>query len=212
MRLARARPLGLAAWLPILAAATACSGGHHRPATTVPPSSTTSGPVTTLPPTTSSSLAAPASSQLGAGCTLDELQITTPGVQGAAGHQAAVLVFENHGSRTCVLTGYPGVTAVNAAGQRAADAQRTPSGFAGGLASASEAPPVLHLAPGQKGSATVEGSSVPSGGAAGCPTYAELDVTPPGETRSVRIQAGLPGCSPLQVHPVVAGDTGREVH
>lgn len=40
------------------------------------------------------------------------------------------------------------------------------------------------------------------------PTYASLLVTPPTSKRSVRITLSLPGCTPIQAHPVVPGTTG----
>lgn len=212
------RPAGALGCLLLAAGSVGCSSSHRgarSPATTTaPPTSavtasttSTSALVTTAAPATTATTAGP-----GPGCTLDELTVTSPGTQGAAGHQAAVIIFQNRGSRTCVLTGYPGVAALDQGGKPVANAERTPTGFVGGLASSSESLPVLHLAPSEQASATVEGTSVPQGGATGCPTYSALAVTPPGETRSVTLPVGLPGCSPLQVHPVVAGPTGTERH
>jgi len=206
----------IARWvrLAVLAAALAgCTSTHHggAPATTST-APTASATTSTSASTTTSGPARTTTTARGAGCTLDELNVTSPGTQGAAGHQAAVIVFENRGSRTCVLTGYPGVAALDQSGHQVAQAERTPTGSIGGLSSAGEALPVVTVAPAGKASATVEGTSVPVGGASGCPTYSALEVTAPGETRSARLDVGLPGCSPLQVHPVVAGTTGSERH
>ena len=211
------RRAGALACVVAAAGLAGCSSSHHgaasSPSTTATsPSSTTAAPTSTVPATSTPQSTTTTSAGPGPGCTLSELNITSPGTQGAAGHQAAVIVFQNRGSRTCILSGYPGVAALDPSGRVAANAQRTPTGFVGGLGSSSESPPVLHLAPSDEASATVEGTSVPVGGATSCPTYSALEVTPPGETHSVRLNVGLPGCSPLQVHPVVAGTSGPERH
>ena len=49
---------------------------------------------------------------------------------------------------------------------------------------------------------------MPTGNATSCPTYPKLLVTPPNTTKSVTIDMSMPGCSPVQVHPVVPGKTG----
>ena len=116
--------------------------------------------------------------------------------------------MKNTGTSECVLTGYPGVAALGSTGQQVAQAQRTPSGYLGGLRTGSAAPPVVVLGPGVTASAMVEGTGVPEGTASSCPTYAALLVTPPTSTRSTRLTVSMPGCSPLQVHPVVSGTTG----
>ena len=56
----------------------------------------------------------------------------------------------------------------------------------------------------------MEGTDNPIGMATTCPTYPKLVVTPPDETHSVTIDAGLPGCSAIQVHPIVPGPNGTE--
>src|SRR6266851_523389 len=154
-----------------------CTSTHHGgAASTAPTTSTASPAASTSAPTTTSAPARTTTSTRGAGCTLDELNVTSPGTQGAAGHQAAVIVFENRGGRSCVMTGYPGVAALDQSGHQVAEGERTPTGSIGGLASAGEALPVLDLAPGGQASATVEGTSVPAGGASGCPSYSALEV------------------------------------
>jgi hypothetical protein len=131
-------------------------------------------------------------------CHLSELSVTPGQGQGAAGTVGVPILFRNTGGRRCQLAGFPGVAGLNAAGQQAVQAQRVRSG-----------PPVrvVTLGPGQVASALVTGTDVPTGNATTCPSYTLL-VTPPGETRSTRVAATLPGCSGLGVRPVVSGTTG----
>jgi hypothetical protein len=90
-------------------------------------------------------------------------------------------------------------------------------GYMGGLV-AGATPSVVSLQPNQSTSALVEGTDNPVGQATSCPAYPYLLVTPPNLTKSVRVTvtglgsapAGFPGCSPIYVHPLVAGTTGSE--
>jgi Protein of unknown function (DUF4232) len=83
-----------------------------KPSTTVPASSTTS-----TPPTTSAN---------GSPCTTGQLSVSVGQAQGAAGSQIIPLVFQNTGTTTCTMQGYPGVSMVDASGaQVGAAAART---------------------------------------------------------------------------------------
>lgn len=106
--------------------------------------------------------------------------------------------------------GYPGVAGLNAAGHQVIQATRTLNGYMQVLP-AGQSPPVVTLTPGGSASAFVEGTDVPVGPATSCPNYPELLVTPPNTTQSLTINASMPGCSPIQVHPVVPGTTGSLV-
>ena len=129
------------------------------------------------------------------------------------GHRSQVLVFTNTGQSACTLTGYPGVAALDAQGAQVAQAVRTPSGYLGGLATGTTTPPTVVLAPGQAASAMVEGIDNPQNGATSCPSYPAFLVTPPNLTQSVTLgltsSPAFPGCSPIQVHPVVPGTSGQ---
>jgi len=69
-------------------------------------------------------------------------------------------------------------------------------------------PKEVTLVTGQSASAIVEGTDVPTGNATSCPSYPKLLVTPPNATESVVVNAVMPGCSPIEIHPVVPGATG----
>jgi hypothetical protein len=76
------------------------------------------------------------------------------------------------------------------------------------LETGSTTPLVVVLGPGTVASALVEGTDVPEGVGSSCPTYPALLVTPPTSTLSTRLAVPLPGCSPIEVHPIVSGVTG----
>jgi hypothetical protein len=115
------------------------------------------------------------------------------------------IVFENISNTSCSLYGYPGVAALDAAGDQVAQAQRIPDGYLGGVAGAI---PVVVVDPGQMASAMVEGSDNPVNGATTCVTYAALLATPPNTSTSTRLDVSFPGCSGVEVHPVVPGTSG----
>jgi Protein of unknown function (DUF4232) len=138
-------------------------------------------------------------------CSNADLTIgVSPGGAGL-GHVGSIIVFTNGSDHPCSLYGYPGVAGMDSAGRQMTQALRSPSGYLGGSYTLS----VVILAPGGRASALVEGTDVPTGSATSCPTYPRLLVIAPGQTRSHVLAASTPGCSPLQVHPVVGGAAGR---
>ncbi len=143
-------------------------------------------------------------------CTTAQLHVSAGKVGAATGHSGFPLLFSNKSSQECRLSGYPGVTLLDADGRQVMQAQREPSGFIGGLPSYSSGPlPAIGLASGETASALVEGDDVAPGGVAPCGPFGAILVTPPNATQSVRIDVGVPGCSDFQVHPVVLGTTGQ---
>jgi hypothetical protein len=121
-----------------------------------------------------------------------------------------VLVFKDTSAQACTLQDYPGVAMLDAAGHQAAQAVRTMNGYVRVLPPG-QARPIVTLTTGQAASAIVEGSDVTVGNERGCPTYPRLLVTPPNTFVSVTIDMAMPGCIPVQVHPVVPGTTGTLV-
>jgi hypothetical protein len=191
--------------------ASACSSGSPSTTTTTTTTTTTSNPDTTVPglPTTSTTATTPATTPASAAlCAGPNVGVSGKMASAAAGHQGVVLLFVNNGSTSCVLHGYPGAAGLNASGAQVTQAQRTPAGMMGGLAPGVTALPRITLAHGQTASAVVEGTDVPSGTETSCPTYPSLLVTAPNTKVSVTIPLSLPGCSGLQVHPVVPGTSG----
>lgn len=166
---------------------------------------------TTVPPASTSTTTTTAAAGPVGPCTIAELTISAGQTGAGLGHVGGPVLFTNAGSTECSLFGYPGVAALDPAGQQVAQATRTPSGYLGGLWTGATSPPTVDLAPGQTAAALVEGTDNPVGTPppASCPQYAGLLVTPPTALRSVRLTMRLPGCSGLEVHPVVPGTTGR---
>jgi hypothetical protein len=165
---------------------------------------TTSGSGTaTVPPTGATTSTIPRTPA----CAASQLKLTHDN-QGAAGHIIVTLVFTNTSTTTCAIQGYPGVAALNAAGKQVTQAVRTKNGYAGGVPD-DRSIPVVTLNPGQTASAVVEGTDVPSGAQSSCPTYPALLVTPPNTRTSIKVTTSMPGCSPVEVHPVVGGTSGR---
>jgi hypothetical protein len=150
-----------------------------------------------------------------AACRNGQISVSVASGGAGLGHEAEILLFSNTGPSTCTLNGYPGVAGLSAQGAQVVQAQREPSGYLGGLQQGA-APPLVVLAPGQTASAMVEGTDVPVGSTS-CTSFPALLVTPPGFTTSTKVSVvgyggnggGFPGCSRIEVHPVVPGKTGQ---
>lgn len=129
-------------------------------------------------------------------------------MQGAAGHRALALVFNNVSRTTrCEIFGYPGVDLVTAAGATVAHLTRTLRGMAGGEPVGVTAPHAVVLAPGASASALAEASDVPQAGITDCGNYG-LRITVPNQY--VAVPGGtamLPRCE-AEIHPVVPGTSG----
>jgi hypothetical protein len=199
------RTRAVAALLLAAALLASCSSGnkHSSPSTTT----TTAGITTTTQPPATTATTAPVATTGSttttagtAACTTADLSVRGGQSQGAAGTIGVPVLFTNTGSRPCELQGYPGVAGLDANGHQLTQARRVPDG--------TSRPPSVQIGPGRTASALVTGSDVATGTATSCPTYAALLVTPPNDTHSVRVNARLPGCSDLQVHPVVPGSSG----
>jgi uncharacterized protein DUF4232 len=187
--------------------------------TSAPSSTTTSTPTTTSTSTTtitttrsgttSGNTGAATAQAAGAGCSARQITLSVaPGGAGLS-HVGVVLRFRNTGASACILTGYPGATLVTAGGLLV-PARRTRAGYLGGLPSSTGAIPVLHLVSGASASALLEGldADVAHGGGP-CPRYAHLLVTAPNQRLTVRFPTPLQQVCAPEVHPVVAGMSGR---
>jgi hypothetical protein len=181
--------------------------GVEPAAPTTTTTSTTNTTSTTTPTTEAPTVAR---------CVNGQISVTNAGGGSGLGHQDQVILFTNQSRSTCSLTGFPGVAGLDAEGNQVVQAQRTPGGYLGGLPPGVTVPPMVPLMPGQTASAVIEGTDMPVGSATTCPHYPALLVTPPGLSDSVRVSVsdlgtnppGLPGCSPIEVHPVVPGSSG----
>jgi len=136
--------------------------------------------------------------------------VSAGGGGAALGHVDVDLLFRNTSTTTCTLTGYPVVAALDSSGNQVLQAQRSPSGYMGGLPPGQTIPTTVTLAPGETVSAKVEGTDNPVNGATSCPSYSAFLVTPPNNDQPVRLLLAnpFPDCSTIEVHPVVPGTTG----
>lgn len=188
----------------------ACDGrvaATHQPSPT--PSSTASPAASPTP----SAVTPPASSAPAAStCAGADLSISVISEPGASTHISDVLLIENTGSSTCVLTGYPGLDAVEADGTTV-HAERTLAGYLGGVRTGT-APPVVSLAPRQEASAMVEGLDNPPSTDVPCPQFTTFVVTPPNTSSPSRLApagGSFAYCqNSLQIHPVVEGTAGYQ--
>jgi hypothetical protein len=179
---------------------TACSSGQPAaPATAapVPSSAPTSAPTTgaaTTPPRATPVAGPPSSPPAGSGqsgtprCTTGELKGSLVGGEGAAGTVHRTLELTNSGSRTCELTGFPGVSYV--AGD---DGHQV--GPAAAMSGTRGAP--VRLAVGDAARADVGFVQVLNFDPAVCmPTPVRgLRVYPPGDTASLFVAAEGTGCA-----------------
>jgi Protein of unknown function (DUF4232) len=195
------------------------SGGSSRSSSTAAPGSVTittrtttvTGSASTTDSSTTSGRAPRArTAALPAGCTPAHTAVSVGQTGAATGHVGITLLFRNSGPAPCTLAGYPGAALVAATGRhRRLDIARTPQGYMGGLSPQARANPVVLLAPGRLASAILEGEDFNPQTSAACPRYSAVLVTPPNQTVTVRLARSLAICDP-QIHPVVAGTSGRQ--
>lgn len=141
-------------------------------------------------------------------CTAEQLQVTTSPLSSQSGDAAGLLVkYTNINTVPCTLRGYPTASAVDAAGHLLVTARQSASGFFGGLASGSAAPPIVTLLT-RTASAVIEWSAAAYTQGSSCYQAARISSAPPQTTASRSFGAPARICD-LQVHPVVAGSTGK---
>ena len=192
---------------------TCASCSASRPTPHSVPTSPNTATSTTVAPPTSATTPSTGPPPVQA-CSASQLSLALVGGSGEAGHIPNVILFRNTSNAPCSLFGYPGVAALDGSGHQVAQAQRTLQGAIGGFPGIQADLPTVDLAPGQEASSMVEGTDVPPGSATSCPYYPALLVTPPDTTVSIRLAVtaplpqGFPGCSPIQVHPVLPGTAG----
>ena len=184
---------------------TACGDSPTAPAPGITPATGASSPASPSTQDASpSQTSSPAVDAVPACADADLTVSVSPGGVGL-GHIGSTIVFTNVSDHQCALTGYPRVTGLDSSGREVTLALPTLTGYLGG----SYTTATVQLARGGSASALVEGTSVPAGTATTCPVYPRLLVVAPTQTRSHVFASGMPGCSRLEVHPVVAGETGR---
>ncbi|SEP00948.1 Protein of unknown function [Actinacidiphila rubida] len=132
-------------------------------------------------------------------CATSQLTASIGDSEGAAGSLFRTLVLTNHSATTCHLTGFPGVSLLDASGtQIGQPATREHEGYT-----------AVVLRPGGTASDTIHtinhmGSCLP--------TSTSLKVYPPGNTASLVVPAKIDNCSNLfTITPLAAGSNGNPV-
>jgi hypothetical protein len=187
---------------PVPGSSTAASAGT---ATGAAHTGTGTGTASAAKSSGSAKSSQPSGGSARAACGDGALDVSAPGgPNSATGHSAVVLVFRNRQATACSVTGYPGVDALAASGAVLAHASRTLSGFAGGA----RAVTTVAVGPGQSASATLEWMLFNPATGGDCATSVSIAVTPANTRRSVNLPVHVTTCE-LQIHPTVAGTSGR---
>ena len=189
---------------------TACGSSPTAPAAGSPPATTGTPTGASSPASLSTEGASPSRTSSPAAdavpaCADADLTVSVSPSGVGLGHVGSTIVFTNASDHQCALTGYPRVAGVDSSGREVTQALPTLTGYLGG----SYTKATVQLARAGSASALVEGTSNPAGAATTCPVYPRLLVVAPTQTRSHVFASSMPGCSRLEVHPVVAGATGR---
>lgn len=143
--------------------------------------------------------------QAGQPCAGPQLRMERVSSDAGAGNRYATLSLQNISSQACYLTGYPGLTLMNATGQNLvgvrADQERGPY-----LAQDAE-PPRVTLAPQSKAYFDLAWNVVPreDQGQTQCPEAARVRATSPGDTSAITVDMPLTPCGGrVRVGPVRA--------
>lgn len=185
----------LALLLPALTLAACGSSSNSAQTTTVPNSSTqtpqpsTASTTAGTSSTTSATTTTATSTATGPPrCVAADLALSFLGQQGATGHGVLGFSLRNSSSQSCHTFGYPGILFLDkSGGGLPTDSMRTTHDFFG------TAPEVsLVLAPGQSASFRI-GVTHGMTSTAGCTTTYGLQVIPPDDTATLRVQ--IPGGS-----------------
>lgn len=133
------------------------------------------------------------------------LSVSHSSIDSATGHSRIVLLFKNVSASTCTIYGYPGLDALDHAGHALAHAQRTLSGFMGGVhTEATAVIPAGHYA-----SATAEWMNFNPVTSGPCTYSSSIAYTPANTTLTVHSPVSVSVCQ-LQIHPTVPGTSGND--
>lgn len=201
-----------AAILVVGAVATGCSSSHHKPAESA--STTTATTTTTVAATTTSTTTPDASTVTAApsttagstaitqsACGATALTISLASYQGAGGTGYYAFDVVNHGTTTCLLNGYFGVSIYGASGpELAGTVTRAPTTVEGA------GPKSISLSPGKSANFVV---SVIENGTSACVPIGAFHLIPPNTSSSVVVdvastdQGGY--CGSPKVEPTQPG-------
>jgi hypothetical protein len=132
-------------------------------------------------------------------CGNASLAVTRTYVDSGAGHSWMRLIYRNVTTRTCTVSGYPGLDAVGPKGHVLAHAERTTAGYGGGGHVGS-----VRVRPGRYASAGVEWLNFNAATGGSCRHAAAVKTIVANTDRVHRLPVAVTVCG-LQVHPTVAG-------
>ena len=194
-----ARPAAASSQAP----STTTSSSPSAPASTTTATSTASAPTTNTSASTTSGTGAGGASLAGPGeCRASGLALTYLGGQGATGHGELGFALRNTTQSSCRTGGYPGIQFLDrSGGALPTTPTHTTSDFFGTLPLAP-----LTVAPGASFSFRL-GVSHGGGSGAGCTTAYGLQVIPPNDTATLRVDipGGASECGATTVSPVQPG-------
>jgi hypothetical protein len=142
--------------------------------------------------------AATASAQSVPRCGNGSLTVTRTYVDSGAGHSWMALIYRNRTTRTCTVSGYPGLDAITHNGHVLAHAARTLSGYGGGGHLGR-----VTIRPGGYASASVEWLNFNGSTSGPCRFSAAVNTIVANTARVHRLPVSVSVCD-LQVHPTVA--------
>ncbi len=182
---------------------TTTSASSSAPASTTTATSTASAPTTSTRASTTSGTGAGGASLAGPGeCRASGLALSYLGGQGATGHGELGFALRNTTQSSCRTGGYPGIQFLDrSGGALPTTPTHTTSDFFGTLPLAP-----LTVAPGASFSFRL-GVSHGGGSGAGCTTAYGLQVIPPNDTATLRVDipGGASECGATTVSPVQPG-------
>ncbi len=135
-------------------------------------------------------------------CKGPQLKLSLAGGDAGAGNRVSIIGVQNVGTRTCSLTGYPGVTLQDGRG-RNLTAVRSDQTL-GSYFRQGQAPTPVELVPQAKGFFDIAWNVVPNEGAGEttCPSAARIRMTAPGDTSPATLtQAFTPCGGRIRVSP-----------
>ncbi|WP_433561186.1 DUF4232 domain-containing protein [Nocardia sp. CA-151230] len=192
----------------VLAAATGCSSSTPSTPSAAPtPGGTSSGgnqgggnsgggPATGTPASTA---AQPTDTPIPA-CASGQVDVAAQSMGAAMSHNGITLTFSiADPSRACTLTGYPGLDEITDTGT-VIHAERTPSGYIGGLPAGTDTPPTVVVKSGHPAHAIAEGTSCGPYNKPD-PKVVKTEVTAPNSTDTRVIDTAVYTCT-LKIHPV----------
>lgn len=145
----------------------------------------------------------PATPAAAAPCKGPQLALSAEGGDAGAGNRVSILGLQNIGTRTCSLTGYPGVVLQDRQGRDLTSIRSEQT--LGGYFRTSQTPAPVELKPQARAFFDIAWSAMPHEdiGETVCPSAARIRVTAPGDTSAVSLDQTFTPCGRrIRVSPI----------